>query len=142
VQEAISIVGGQLNNGAISLSVHPALPTVYGDKVRLVEVLQNLIDNACKYMGDQPHPQIEIGCQKAADAEPVFFVRDNGMGIDPQYHQRIFGLFDKLDPKSDGSGVGLAVVKRIVEVHGGRIWLESDGPGHGSTFCFTLAEST
>jgi signal transduction histidine kinase len=68
----------------------------------------------------------------------VFFVRDNGVGIDPAFHHKIFGLFDKLDPKSEGTGVGLALVKRIVEVHSGRIWVESEGKGMGTTVCFTL----
>lgn len=140
VQEAMSNVGGQMQSRAITVSIQPEMPTVFGDKVRLVEVVQNLLDNACKYMGDQRNPHIEIGCQKKNDGPCVFFVADNGMGIDPRYHQRIFGLFEKLDPQSDGTGVGLAVVKRIVEVHGGTIWIESAGPGHGSTFYFTLAE--
>ncbi len=70
---------------------------------------------------------------------PVFYVRDNGIGIDPQYHEKVFGLFERLDPgSSDGTGIGLALAKRIVEVHGGRIWVESVGKGQGSTFCFTL----
>jgi PAS domain S-box-containing protein len=140
IQEAMGNVDGQLNNGKVTVSFSLALPTMYGDKARLVEVIQNLLDNACKYMGDQPNPHIEVGCEAGSDGKTVFFVRDNGMGIDPRYHQRIFGLFDKLDPKTEGTGVGLAVVKRIVEVHGGRIWIESDGLGHGTTFCFTLAE--
>jgi signal transduction histidine kinase len=140
VQEALSNVDGQLKNGGIGVSCPLDLPTVYGDKARLVEVVQNLLDNACKYMGDQTNPHIDIGCQQTSDDKQAFFVCDNGLGIDPKYHQRIFGLFDKLDPKTEGTGVGLAVVKRIVEVHGGRIWIESDGPGHGSTFYFTLAE--
>ncbi len=140
VQEALSNVDGQLKKGRITVTCPLELPTVYGDKARLVEVVQNLLDNACKYMGDQPEPHIEIGCQTSSDGKNIFFVRDNGMGIAPEYHQRIFGLFDKLDPKSDGTGVGLAVVKRIVEIHGGRIWIESDGLGHGSVFYFTLAE--
>lgn len=68
---------------------------------------------------------------------PIFYVRDNGMGIAPQHYERVFGLFHKLDPKTDGTGIGLALVKRIIEVHGGRIWVESE-PGKGSTFFFTL----
>jgi len=89
-------------------------------------------------MGDQPDPHVEIGVEDR-DGERVFFVRDNGKGIDPRYSEKIFGLFDKLDPESEGSGLGLALVKRIIEVHGGRIWVESEGVGRGSTFCFTLA---
>jgi signal transduction histidine kinase len=65
-------------------------------------------------------------------------VRDNGVGIEPRYHERVFGLFDKLDAQSEGTGIGLALVKRIVDVHGGRIWIESEGLGQGATFCFTL----
>lgn len=140
VQEAIANVSGQLQSQDISVSIQPDLPMVYGDKVRLVEVVQNLLDNACKYMGSQPNPQIKVGYLKKSEGTCAFFVGDNGIGIDPRYHQRVFGLFDKLDPQSEGTGVGLAVVKRIVEVHGGQIWIESDGPGHGSTFYFTLAE--
>jgi len=69
----------------------------------------------------------------------MFYVRDNGLGIDPRYHDQVFGLFNKLDPASEGAGVGLAIVKRIVETHGGRIWVDSEGDGRGSTFYFTLA---
>jgi two-component system, chemotaxis family, sensor kinase Cph1 len=92
-----------------------------------------------KFMGDQPSPRIEIGTRGTGeDGKPIFFVRDNGTGIEPQYHERIFGLFNKLDAQTEGTGVGVALVKRIVEVHGGRIWVKSDGVGKGSTFCFTL----
>ena len=75
------------------------------------------------------------------DAErgnPIFYVKDNGIGIAPEYHERVFGLFNKLDAKTEGTGVGLALVKRIIEIHGGRIWVESE-LGKGSTFFFTLA---
>ena len=100
-------------------------------------MLQNLLDNAAKFMGDQKEPRIEIGSRRDGE-EVVTFVRDNGIGIDPQHRERVFGLFDKLDPKGEGTGVGLALVKRIVELHGGRIWVESEGRLLGSTFCFTL----
>jgi signal transduction histidine kinase len=113
------------------------LPTIFGDRQRIHEVLQNLIDNAAKFMGDQPSPRIDIGQQGELQGKPVFFVRDNGIGISPQYKDRIFGLFDKLDGQTEGTGVGLALVKRIVEFHGGRVWVESE-PGTGSTFFFTL----
>lgn len=139
VQQALELVHGRLEQRGIRVIVQPNLPIVEGDKPRLVEVLQNLIDNAAKYMGDQAAPLIEIGQAGVDEADqPIFFVRDNGMGIDPQYHERIFGLFDKLDASSEGTGVGLALVKRIVEFHRGRIWVESPGLGHGATFYFTL----
>ena len=112
-------------------------PIVFVDRLRMREVFQNLIDNAVKYRGDQPDPHIEIGCQQQAK-EQVVYVRDNGRGIDPRYHRKVFELFHKLHAGDHGTGVGLAVVKRIVEVHGGRIWVESEGNGKGSTFYFTV----
>ena len=88
-------------------------------------------------MGDQKNPRIAIGA-KVEGCEAVFFVQDNGIGIDSRFHSNIFGLFNKLDARSDGTGIGLALVKRIIEVHGGRVWVESGGAGQGSTFYFTL----
>lgn len=137
VKGALDLVQGQLDARKVTLQIQSGLPAVYGDRTRLIEVLQNLIDNAVKYMGSQTYPRIEIGMWGMEDDSPVFYVKDNGMGIAPEYHERIFRLFDKLETSSDGTGVGLAIVKRIIEVHGGRIWVQSE-IGKGSTFFFTL----
>jgi len=136
-EEAVDSVAGRVDQRKVQVTVAADLPVVFGDRLRIREVLQNLVDNAVKFMGEELNPQVEIGARQR-DGETVCFVRDNGMGIDPRYNQKVFGLFDKLDQKSDGTGVGLALVKRIVEVHGGRVWVESEGLGHGSTFYFTL----
>jgi PAS domain S-box-containing protein len=140
VREALDIVQGQLTERGVTVQLQPDLPAVFGDKPRLVEVVQNLLDNAAKYMGGQSIPQIEIGQRGDENGKPVFFVKDNGIGIASEFHERVFGLFDKLDVKTEGTGVGLALVKRIVEVHGGRIWVESE-KGKGATFLFTLPAS-
>jgi signal transduction histidine kinase len=137
VRETLELVHGQITARGIHVSVDPNLPMVYGDRPRLTEVLQNLLDNAAKFMGDQAEPRIEIGCQRQESDMPILYVRDNGIGISAQHHDRVFGLFNKLDPKTDGTGIGLALVKRIIDVHGGRIWVESEA-GKGSTFFFTL----
>ena len=91
-------------------------------------------------MGAQPDPVIEAGVDLSG-AEPVFFVRDNGIGLDPRHADKIFGLFEKLNPGMEGTGMGLALVSRIIETHGGRIWVESEGPGRGTAFRFTLANT-
>lgn len=139
VDEALGLVSGRLAERGVAveqtLGAEPA--TIRGDRNRLVEVFQNIIDNAAKFMGDEPEPRVTVGF-RPSDAETIFFVRDNGLGIDPAYHEKVFGLFDRLRPEIDGTGIGLALAKRIVEVHRGRIWVESDGAGSGSTFCFTL----
>jgi signal transduction histidine kinase len=110
---------------------------VYGDRARLREVFENLIENAAMYTSGQEQPLVEIGTRWQGDQQ-VIFVRDNGQGIDPRYQNRIFELFEKLDPASEGPGIGLALTRRIIQVHGGKIWVESEGEGRGSTFCFTL----
>jgi len=141
VRAAMEVVDGQIQACGVAIQVQPNLPMVYGDRQRLMEVLQNLLDNAIKYMGDQAKPLVEIGVQESHESGNfVFFVRDNGIGIAPEYHERIFGLFNKLDARSDSTGIGLALVKRIIEFHGGRIWVKSE-LGKGSTFLFTLPAS-
>lgn len=137
VRDALSLVEGRILRSHIEVKVHTQLPNIYCDRVRLVEVMQNLLDNAAKFTSPDRNSIIEVGAN-VIDAESVFFVKDNGIGIDPAHHERIFGLFNKLDPNSEGTGVGLALVKRTIEVHGGRIWVESI-PGQGTTFFFTVA---
>ena len=137
VNEALELTEGRLHERGVDVRVDSDLPSVYGDVKRLLELVQNLIDNAAKYMGDQPEPRIEIGHSGFANGKPIFFVRDNGMGIAPEHHEQVFGLFNKLDSNVEGTGVGLALVKRIVEFHGGSIWIESEA-GKGATFLFTL----
>lgn len=122
----------------VSIALSPDLPAVFGDRERLVELMEILLGNAAQYMGGQPQPAVEVGV-RSDGGEQVVFVRDNGIGIEPRHRERVFGLFERLDPRVEGSGVGLAIARRIVELHGGRIWVESEGSGRGSTFCFTVA---
>jgi PAS domain S-box-containing protein len=137
VKDVMTQVAGLLEHLKIEIFIDQSLPEVTGDYKRIDEVVQNLIENAIKYMGDQPTPRIEIGVRPDSN-DTVFFVKDNGIGIDPKHHESIFGLFNKLNPKTQGTGVGLALVKRIIEVHGGRIWVNSEGKDTGSCFFFTL----
>jgi signal transduction histidine kinase len=138
-REAVEAVDGRIRERGVAVRIADALPVVRGDRTRLVEVVQNLLDNAVKFMGGQEHPVVEIGANAAEEAgRATLFVRDNGIGIEPQLAERVFGLFAKLDPASEGTGIGLALVRRIVEVHGGKIWVESGGQSSGSTFLFTL----
>lgn len=139
VREALTMVEGQIKDKGVSIEFVDDGHKMYGDRTRLTEVLQNLIDNAVKFMGDQPAPQIRIGTVMDKNNLPIFFVQDNGIGIDAKYKDRIFGLFNKLDSTTQGSGVGLTLVKRIIEVHGGKVWVESQ-PSKGATFYFTLSQ--
>ncbi|MDD5219150.1 MAG: ATP-binding protein [Candidatus Bipolaricaulis sp.] len=124
----------------VNLQVAPDLPPVKGSKVRISELFSNLIVNAIKY-NDKALPTLRVGWENdARHGEMVtFFVEDNGIGIEERYQERIFGIFEKLNPREDveGTGAGLAICKRIVEEHGGRIWVQSE-VGKGSTFYFTI----
>jgi len=139
-REAVELVTGRISERAVQIGISPDMPVVLGDHRRLLTVFQNLIDNAVKFMGAQAEPCIEIGVRQDGE-ETVCYVKDNGMGVGEGYKEKVFGLFDKLDRESEGTGIGLALVKRIIEVHGGRIWVESEGLGKGSIFCFTIPRS-
>ena len=136
--EVIESVGGAVAKRNVKIDVGDLL-SIRCDRVRMREVLQNLVENAIKFCDDD-EPHVEVGVRDCEN-EPVVFVRDNGIGVDPNYSKKVFGLFEQLDANRDGTGIGLALAKRIVETHGGRIWVESDGVGHGSTFCFTVKEN-
>ena len=118
---------------------HDPLPVVRADPVQMVQVWQNLVGNAIKFRGELPL-EIHIGVERDAGGWR-FAVRDNGIGIDPQYFERVFLVFQRLHTRSKyaGTGIGLALCKKIIERHGGKIWIESQ-PGQGSTFYFTLPE--
>jgi len=116
---------------------HDPLPQVLGDDMQMIQLLQNLVENAIKFHGAEP-PRIHVGVRRMGERW-LFYVRDNGIGIDPQYTERVFGIFQRLHTTNQypGTGIGLAICRKIVERHGGRIWVDSE-PGKGATFYFTL----
>src|SRR5579884_1340785 len=124
-----------IEEAGASISFDP-LPVVSGDEPLLVQLFENLIGNALKYC--RTKPQVHVASQRQGN-DWLFSVRDNGIGIAPEFHERIFGMFQRLHRREEygGSGIGLAICKRIVERHGGRIWVESE-LGRGATFFFTL----
>jgi light-regulated signal transduction histidine kinase (bacteriophytochrome) len=120
---------------------HDPLPSVLADEMQLVQLFQNLVGNAIKYQRSGI-PKVHISAAKNGGKKWTFSVKDNGLGIDSQYFEKIFGMFQRLHKREEfaGTGIGLAICKKIVERHGGSISVESE-PGHGSTFRFALAES-
>lgn len=110
---------------------------VFGDRERLTDVFDELLKNALKFMGDPPRPKIEIGGRRDGD-EAVCWIRDNGIGVASAYHEKIFRPLEQLDPESEGTGIGLALVSRVVHRHSGRVWVESAGEGQGTTMWLTL----
>lgn len=135
VLESLSIT---LRERAVRLRIQDGLPRIRADRVRLGEVFYNLISNAIKYNESQP-PEVWVGF-RSEPGETVFWVRDNGIGIPPKHHATIFRIFKRLHPRDrfgGGIGAGLSIVKKIVERHNGRVWLES-APGSGTTFYFAI----
>ncbi len=135
VSDILEDLGERIRTAGITVTVG-ALPPVWAVRVQMEQVMRNLMTNAIKYMGDTPAPAIEIGAL-AHGAAVEIWVKDTGIGIDPQYHDKVFEVFQRLkDVEAEGSGVGLPIVKKIVHGAGGRIWVES-AKGQGSTFRFT-----
>ncbi len=138
VEEALALLEGRVTAAGAHVRVAADLPTVLGNRPRLRELFQNLIDNAIKYVGDGGTPEVEITWRAAGDDLEIR-VRDHGVGIEPRYHEKAFELFSRLDDAGiEGSGVGLASARRIVEIHGGRIWIESEGRSTGCAVACTL----
>ncbi len=135
--EAKELLFGLINEKKCEIKIQEDMPLVFADKSRTRELYQNLIENAIKFSKPQEKPQVQV-YSTTRDEKTVFCVRDNGIGIPSEYQERIFGLFNKLDSNSQGTGVGLSLVKHIVENHKGTIWVESEGHNAGTLFCFTL----
>jgi PAS domain S-box-containing protein len=138
VRKAAISLKGRLEAKGVELVVGDNLPKIYCDPGRMYQVIENLLINAEKFMGNTAPPRIEIGYKDVGDAH-CFYVRDNGIGIDPRHHRKIFEMFCRLEEIGDaeGTGLGLAIVERVLKSHGGRIWVESQ-KGRGATFYFTL----
>jgi signal transduction histidine kinase len=138
--QASQLIEAQIDQLGIEMVIDD-MPAIRGDQTRLTEVFQNLIENSIKFMGDQESPRVHIGAVER-DGMICCYVKDNGVGVDVRFQEQIFGLFERLSADVGGTGVGLALVKRIIEVHGGKTWVESEGSGRGSTFWFTLPKTT
>jgi PAS domain S-box-containing protein len=133
----IDLLAGRISKTNVKIDVTSEPIILYGNLDRLMQLYQNLIDNSIKFMGNQPSPRIEIGANKINDTLQLF-VKDNGSGIDVRYQHKLFGLFEKLDAHTEGTGIGLAIVKRIIQIHNGTISIHSEGIGKGTTVLFTL----
>ena len=138
ITDVLNVFGPRLKG--LKVDIQRELPAVRGNRNRIYQVFENLIGNSIAYMGDTESPMIKIGCEPRGEFHE-FYVRDNGIGIDLKYHQKIFQIFQRLkDAGVEGTGIGLAIVKRIVESHGGSVRVESE-KGKGATFYFTLPKA-
>ncbi len=136
-REVVQMMQGLIDERAAVVDIEESMPRIYADEARIREVIKNLVENGIKFTAAERSPRVEITAELRGK-EVLCRIRDNGPGIEPRYHEKVFGLFDRLDTAVPGTGVGLALVKRIIEIHDGSIWIESQGDGQGCCFCFTL----
>jgi signal transduction histidine kinase len=136
----VSSLDSRIKRNKINVSIHDKLPTIVCDENRMKDILSNLIINAIKFMGEDEQRQISIGCDKNGNDYYKFYVEDTGIGIRKEYQEQIFTIFRRLkEIDAEGTGVGLSIVKKIVEQHKGSIWIESPvKDGKGTRFCFTI----
>lgn len=136
-REAHELLFGMLKNNTCKVEIQKNMPLVHAGKARIRELFQNLIENAVKFSMSTAEPLIKVYVRND-NGENVFCVEDNGIGVEKKYHDKIFGLFNKLDNNTPGTGLGLSLVKRIVDNYNGRVWIESDGMNQGTIVCFTV----
>ncbi len=139
LKEALVSLEKPLKDPRVQVILAPDFPYLRGDLVRVVKIWQNLVENAVKFRSPSRDLILEAGWENTPEGSK-YFLRDNGIGIEPAYREKIFELFEQLNPRSEGTGLGLALVRKIVEAHGGSVWVESV-PGEGSTFFFTLGDT-
>lgn len=140
IAQILDIQKERLAEKKVEVVIQPSLPHFVFDRTALTQIFQNLITNGAKFMGEQPRPKIEIGGKTLKNAVQ-FYVKDNGIGIDPEYHDKVFGIFQRLkEVEVEGTGVGLSIVKKVVDLAGGKIWIESK-KGEGATFFVQLPRS-
>lgn len=134
--EAIEMLNGAVADAGATITRDP-LPEAYGDLTMISRVFLNLVGNSIRFAREGVPPVVHVSCEDGGE-EWILSVADNGIGIDPRHSERIFVIFQRLNPQKEGTGIGLAVSKKIVERHGGRIWVESEGRGHGAALRFTI----
>jgi signal transduction histidine kinase len=127
----------QITEQGAQVDIQTDMPLIFADRQRIFEVAQNLLQNAIKFSNPNSPITVSVSAIKEGD-KVICRVEDNGIGIDPQYHEQIFGLFNRLDQSIDGTGIGLSLVKSIIETHKGSVSVESEGAGKGSIFYFSL----
>jgi len=138
IVEVYNILGIAIKDKKIKIMIDKDLKNVYADKNRMLQIFKNLIENAIKYSNNEIQPIINIGWTSEENGYRTYYVKDNGIGIEEKYKDKIFKLFERLNPKIEGTGVGLAITKKIIESYKGKIWFEVNTETSGTIFYFTL----